>query len=106
MAVLDVAKTFDSVNHGVHLRAAEANGAQPLLLNFLDFSYYRTSTFILETEVRCQRGVRQGDLLSPLLLNCALSEAVSYSERQLGFDLTRTTVDSLAYADDFVLFAE
>ncbi|KAL7053891.1 hypothetical protein AAHC03_026745 [Spirometra sp. Aus1] len=74
VAVLDVAKAFDSVNH--------------------------------DAEIRCQRGVRQGDPLSPLLFNCALSEALSYSDRQLGFDLAGVTVDSIAYADDLVLFAE
>ncbi|VDL91436.1 unnamed protein product [Schistocephalus solidus] len=106
VAVLDVAKAFDSVNHGTLLRAAEANGAPPLLLRLLASSYSRTTTFILGTEVRCQRGVRQGDPLSPLLFNCALSEAINYSDRQLGFDLAGTTVDSIAYADDLVLFAE
>ncbi|VDM04498.1 unnamed protein product [Schistocephalus solidus] len=35
VAVLDVAKAFDSVNHGTLLRAAETNGAPPLLLNLL-----------------------------------------------------------------------
>ncbi|KAL7053741.1 hypothetical protein AAHC03_026817 [Spirometra sp. Aus1] len=106
VAVLDVAKAFDSVNHGTLLRAAEANGAPPLLTTLLASTYSRATTYILDAEVRCQRGVRQGDPLSPLLFNCALSEALSYSDRQLGFDLTGVTVDSIAYADDLVLFAE
>ncbi|KAL7053290.1 hypothetical protein AAHC03_025506 [Spirometra sp. Aus1] len=105
VAVLDVAKASDSVNHGTLLRAAAANGAPPLITTLL-FSYSRTSTYILDAEVRCQRGVRQGNPLSPLLFNCALSEALSYSDRQLGFDLAGATVDSIAYADDLVLFAE
>nr|VZI50403.1 unnamed protein product [Spirometra erinaceieuropaei] len=80
--------------------------APPLLTTLLSSSYSRTSTYILDAEVRCQRDVRQGNPLSPLLFNCALSEALSYSDRQLGFDLAGTTVDSIAYADDLVLFAE
>ncbi|KAL7053995.1 hypothetical protein AAHC03_026638 [Spirometra sp. Aus1] len=106
VAVLDVAKAFDSVNHDTLLRAAVAHGAPPLLLNLLSSSYSRTTTNIFDTEVRCLRGVRQGDPLSPLLFSCALSEAISYSDRQLGFELDGVTVDCIAYADDLVLFAE
>ncbi|VDM02691.1 unnamed protein product [Schistocephalus solidus] len=62
VAVLDVTKAFDSVNHG--------------------------------------------DPLCPLLFNCALSEAITYSDQQLGFDMAWTTVDSIAYADDLALFAK
>ncbi|KAL7053753.1 hypothetical protein AAHC03_026831 [Spirometra sp. Aus1] len=80
--------------------------APPLITTLLSSSYSRTSTYILDAEVRCQRDVRQGNPLSPLLFNCALSEALSYSDRQLGFDLAGATVDSIAYADDLVLFAE
>ncbi|VDM00305.1 unnamed protein product [Schistocephalus solidus] len=106
VAVLDVAKAFDSVNHGTLLRAAETNGAPPLLLNLLTSFYSPKHTFKLGTEVRCQRGIRQCDPLCPLLFNCAFSEAITYSDRQLGFDLAGTTVDSITYADDLVLFAK
>ncbi|KAL7053298.1 hypothetical protein AAHC03_025514 [Spirometra sp. Aus1] len=106
VAVLDVAKAFDSVNHDTLLRAAVAHGAPPLLLNLLSSSYSRTTTHIFDTELRCLRGVRQGDPLSPLLFSCALSEAISYSDQQLGFELDGVTVDRIAYADDLVLFAE
>ncbi|VDL87249.1 unnamed protein product, partial [Schistocephalus solidus] len=50
VAVLDVAKAFDRVNHGTLLRAAETNRFPPLLLNHLTSSYFRTTTFILGTE--------------------------------------------------------
>ncbi|KAL7053888.1 hypothetical protein AAHC03_026740 [Spirometra sp. Aus1] len=106
VAVLDVAKAFDSVNHDTLLRAAVAHAAPPLLLNLLSSSYSRNTTHIFDTEVRCLRGVRQGDPLSPLLFSCALSEAISYSDRQLGFELDGVTVDCIAYADDLGLFAE
>nr|VZH96038.1 unnamed protein product [Spirometra erinaceieuropaei] len=91
VAVLDVAKAFDSVNHDTLLRAAVAHGAPPLLLNLLSSSYSRTTTHVFDTELRCLRGVRQ---------------AISYSDQQLGFELDGVTVDCIAYADDLVLFAE
>ncbi|KAL7053833.1 hypothetical protein AAHC03_026790 [Spirometra sp. Aus1] len=53
VAVLDVAKAFDSVNHDTRLRAAAVHAAPPLLLNTLTFSYSRTTTYMLGTEVRC-----------------------------------------------------
>ncbi|VDN15476.1 unnamed protein product [Dibothriocephalus latus] len=106
VAVLEMDKAFDSVNHSTLLRAAAAHGAPPSLIHLLSSSYSRSSTFILDAEVRCFRGVRQDDSLSPLLFSGALSEALSYSDRQLGFEIGETTVDCLAYADDLVLFAE
>ncbi|KAL7053914.1 hypothetical protein AAHC03_026726 [Spirometra sp. Aus1] len=55
VAVLDVAKAFDSVHHDTRLRAAAVRAAPPLLLNHLTFSYSRTTTHIFDTEVRCLR---------------------------------------------------
>ncbi|VDL87885.1 unnamed protein product [Schistocephalus solidus] len=43
-----------------------------------------------------------GGLASALLP----ATSVSYFDRQLGFDLAATTVDSYAYADELILFAE
>ncbi|VDM01775.1 unnamed protein product [Schistocephalus solidus] len=69
--VLDVAKSFDSVNYGTLSRADDAYGALSLLLNLPTSSYFRTATYILYAEVQCHRGVRQGDPFSPLRM-CAL----------------------------------
>ncbi|KAL7053130.1 hypothetical protein AAHC03_025682 [Spirometra sp. Aus1] len=93
VAVLDVAKAFDSVNHDTRLRAAAVHGARPLILNPLNFFYSRTTTYILDTEVRCLCGVRQGEPRSPSLFSCALTEAISYSDRQLGLELDGVRVD-------------
>ena len=55
-----------------------------------------------------QRGVKQGDIMSPLLFNCGLGVAMNRWKRQLvahGFDVNRLgRLTNIRYADDLILF--
>ena len=57
-----------------------------------------------------QRGVKQGDIMSPLLFNCGLEVAMNRWKHRLvahGFDVNRLErLTNIRYADDLILFAK
>ena len=57
-----------------------------------------------------QRGVKQGDIMSPLLFNCGLDVVMNRWKRRLvahGFDVKRLErLTNIRYADDLILFAK
>jgi hypothetical protein len=105
-AFIDVSKAFDTVSYYTVLRATEAFGAPSLLINYLR-SKQNNSFVTLDgrREVRCKRGVRQGDPLSPILFVMAMEEVLSASKPEIRFEKKDLKVHALAYADDLVVFA-
>ena len=56
--------------------------------------------------VRCGRGVRQADPLSPLLFISVMDEVLRHSVDNIGIEVNGCSVSHLLYADDLVIFAE
>ena len=103
-ASIDISKAFDSISHDSLLRGAQAFGAPAPLLNYLRSFYQNSvSTFNFQS-VHPQRGVRQGDPLSPLLFIMAMDEALE-SCASSGYSVDDFEIHHLAYADDVILFA-
>lgn len=105
LLLLDLSKAFDTIDHNAILRAASKAGIPPPLLQYLRQQYATATVRIGETTIPVNRGVRQGDPMSPLLFNLVMEEVISCAERELGVNLGTSMVDSLAYADDLVLVA-
>ena len=105
-AFIDVSKAFDTVSHETLLRTARRQGLPPPLQNYLCNLYDEGVTKIGDLSVRCGRGVRQGDPLSPLLFVSVMDEVLQNSKEDLGVEVNGRHVSHLLYADDLVIFAE
>lgn len=105
LLLLDLSKAFDTVDHNAILRAATKAGIPPPLLHYLSHQYSTATVKLGEVTIPVNRGVRQGDPLSPLLFILVMEEVVAWAKRDLGVLLGSVKIDSLAYADDLVLAA-
>ena len=104
-ASLDLRKAFDKVEHGALFAALTAQGIEDGYLDLL-MEMYQDQT----GAVPCiQRGVPQGDVLSPLLFNAVLEDAIRKWKLKLTNEGLRlgqdTRLTNLRYADDLMIFA-
>ena len=117
MVFLDMAKAFDSVSRDTVRRALIRVGV-PAPMREIIMSGFDGATTELKYkgcklgEVEQERGVRQGDPLSPFLFNLVLDEALEkIAASPIGVALgnegdSPVRVSVLAFADDLVLMAE
>ena len=89
VAFLDVSKAFDSVSHASLLLAAERMGVPGPFISYLRSLYTEASTVLqvdgqLSGPIVQNRGVKQGDPLSPLLFNCITDWALEALDPEMG----------------------
>ena len=113
LAFLDVRKAFDTVSHATLLKAAIRMGIPMPFVAYLKNLYAGATTSLhvdgrLSEPLPKNRGVKQGDPLSPLLFNCVIDWALDALDPAIGLPIgqSRTTLNHLAFADDVVLIAE
>ena len=116
-AYLDMKKAFDSVKHSEMLKVLALHGVPKQLVALLADMYSGNTSVLQNGEVlHLEKGVLQGDPLSPLLFNLVLDEALRSirGQGEVGFGFTNRKGRSkdysvglgyLAYADDLVVFA-
>lgn len=106
---LDISKAFDTVPHEAIRWGLERKGMPPELVNLVVASYNRVKTIISHPggniEISLQRGVKQGDPLSPLLFNLAIDALIEKLEHMSGLDMGGENLSCLAFADDLYLLA-
>jgi len=107
---LDFAKAFDSVSHGAIISALAGLGLPHGLIDYIGHVNAHSSTMFEVRGVRSElsgigRGVRQGAPLSPVLFCLVLDAVMRAIPADVGYQLGEHRINSIAYADDVLLFA-
>jgi hypothetical protein len=107
---LDISKAFDTVPHEAIEEALRKKRIPSYVTKFIRDAYEGATTIIkygkYGIEVPINRGVKQGDPLSPLIFNAVIEPLILELESQQGFKINdECQVSSLAFADDIILLA-
>jgi hypothetical protein len=110
IAFLDVSKAFDSVSHESIFLAAASAGIPDPLVRYIRSVYTGSQTQLrvngaLSQAISVNRGVRQGDPLSPVLFNSVIDLALRHIDKGIGVSVGKEKLSCLAFADDLVLLA-
>lgn len=110
---IDVRKAFDTVSHPAIANALKRAGIESHLINYINKDLSTSSTTIkignqYTNPIRIQRGVKQGDPLSPTLFNLVLDELL---DAHTNSPDSATIVEDdfkcpmIAFADDLIIMA-
>ena len=115
-AWVDYQKAFDSVPHSWIITCLQECNIHSNICNFLKFCMSKWSTSLIlnhkngtekSSELRIQRGIFQGDALSPLLFCIALFPLSKIlNENNLGYKCKGKLFSHLLYMDDLKLYAK
>ena len=110
-ASLDLRKAFDKIEHRSLFEALHAQGVPQCYISLLT-TLYRSQTGQVQAgrKFSIQRGVKQGDVLSPALFNAGLELALARWKCNLsshGLHVGGTErLTNIRYADDILLYAK
>jgi hypothetical protein len=105
LACLDMANAYGSVSHEAVMEALRLNGACQGMIEYVKDLYtgFKT-TLVVGNErkiVEVEKGVLQGDPLSPVLFNMVIDQLLAKIPVELGFELEKgKTVNGMGFADD------
>ena len=111
MASLDLRKAFDRIYSNSLFAALQRQGFPQEYIRLLGVLYDSQSGFVDGSEsFPINRGVKQGDVLSPALFNAGLEDVMASWKQRLtdhGVDVgLAERLTNIRYADDILLFAK
>ena len=111
LGFVDYEKAFDSVEHFAIFQALEKININKTYINILR-NIYATATARIHLDnhvsetFKIQRGVRQGDPISPKLFIATIEEVFKTAELEGSIEIDGEHLTDLRFADDVVLCAE
>ena len=111
-AFVDFEKAFDSIEFEPIFHALKNHGIDKTYLDIIKCLYHEaTSVIHLHTDskkFRLQRGVRQGDNISPRLFTSCLQDAIigKINWKDIGIKIDGEYLSHLIFADDIVLITK
>lgn len=111
IAFIDYAKAFDSIEHEHIWETLKQQGIQTKYASIIKTIYTNSKARIqlesLGNEFNIERGVRQGDPLSPKLFSAVLENILRKLDwEKFGLNINGSKLNHLRFADDLVLFEE
>ena len=110
MCLLDVSKAFDTVSHNSIVALAERVGTPKMYTSYIMHTYSDCSTQLkykngVSPSIPVNRGVKQGDPMSPALFNSIIDYVTDNMPGSINLQ-GNSTISHMAFADDLVLFAK
>jgi len=108
---VDFEKAFDSVELNALWRSMQCQGVHPQLIRLLQSIYTQAKNVVRinadqRVEVKIERGVRQGDPISPMLFNAALEDIFRRLDwHDGGINIDGDHLTHLRFADDIVIIS-
>ncbi|XP_076230185.1 uncharacterized protein LOC143175332 [Nomia melanderi] len=109
ISVMDISKAFDTIPHSALEPRLREKGIPTHIIQLINNMYIDCRTVIKTKskqgiEIEIQRGVKQGDPLSPLLFNIMMDEIIEdISRNTKGIEINGKRVAVLAFADDLII---
>lgn len=110
MAVLDMAKAFDSVSFPALMASLRSKGLPESMVRYIANVYEHGKTILQHGDWRSEKihptcGVKQGDPLSPIMFNFVMDGMLKNLKSGIGVNVDGAHLNVLAFADDIVLLA-
>ena len=105
LCFIHFSKAFDSVSHWALVDGLAAAGLDNDSVQYIRNYYMKAATTIMGEEANINRGVLQGDSMSPTIFNIVLQFALRKIPEAVGVDVGSVCIQYLAFADDIVVTA-